>query len=476
MMKAAVRRTKIVCTIGPASSQPEILRQLIEAGMDIARINLSHGSENEHLQNIQNIRRISEETGKKISLMFDLSGPKIRVGEIAAGEVLLKEGAEFILTTQPTKGNEKQVFVNYENLPQDVFSGSMILLDDGLLQLQVIETTDKEVKCKVLAGGRLSSNKGVNLPDVTTRLPAITKKDIADLDFALKSKADWIAMSFVRSASDVRQLKDLIGQVGYSTPVIAKIEKHEAVKNINEIIDASDGIMIARGDLGVEMSAEEVPIIQKEIISKTIRAGKPVITATQMLESMVHSPRPTRAEASDVANAIYDGTDAVMLSAETATGSYPIEAVKIMASIAEKTESAISYADQLIHKSNWVRGNTTDAISFAACELANDLKAKAIIVSTQSGNTARRVSKYRPPVPIIAVSPDAKIVKQLKLSWGVMPVEVAPSRDIDDMFNKAVEAALETGLVEKGDHVVITAGVLVNVPGTTNLVKVHRVQ
>lgn len=470
-----MRRTKIVCTIGPGSSQPDILRQLIEAGMDVARINLSHGSGSQHLQNIQNIRRISEEVGKKIAVMFDLSGPKIRIGEIAAGEVLLKEGAEFILTTQPIAGDDKRVSVNYENFPQDVSPGDTIFLNDGLLELQVMETSDKDVKCKILVGGKLSSGKGVNLPDTTIRASAITGKDIADLDFALKSEADWIAMSFIRSADDVRQLKGLIEQADHAVPVIAKIEKHEAVKNIDEIIDISDGIMVARGDLGVEVSTEEVPIIQKQIISKTVRAGKPVITATQMLESMIYSPRPTRAEASDVANAIYDGTDAVMLSAETATGSYPIETVKIMASIAEKTESVIGYAEQLIHKSNWVRGNTTDAISFAACELANDLKAKAIIVSTQSGNTARRVSKYRPSVPIIAVSPDSKAVKQLKLSWGVVPVQVASSKDIDDMFNKAVEAGLQTGLVERGGQVVITAGVLVNVPGTTNLIKVHRV-
>jgi pyruvate kinase len=470
-----MRRTKIVCTIGPASSQPGILRQLIEAGMDVARINLSHGSDSQHLRNIRNVRQISEEIGKKVAVMFDFSGPKIRIGEIAAGEIFLEEGAEFVLSTEPVSGDNKQVFVNYKNLPQDVFPGSTILLDDGLLQLQVIEAEGTRVKCKVVAGGKLSSGKGVNVSDATIRTPAITEKDITDLDFAIKSEVDWIAMSFVRTAQDIEQLKALIAQAGYSIPVIAKIEKHEAVKNIDEIINVSNGIMVARGDLGVEMSAEEVPIIQKQIISRAVRAGKPVITATQMLESMIYSPRPTRAEASDVANAIYDGTDAVMLSAETAAGKYPVEAVKIMATIAEKTESAVNYADQLIHKSNWVRGNTTDAISFAACELVHDLKAKAIIVSTQSGNTARRVSKYRPTAPIIAVSPDLKVIKQLQLSWGVVPVQVIPGTNIDDMFTKAVEAGLKTGLVEKGEQVVITAGVLVNVPGTTNLIKVHKV-
>ncbi|HAW60570.1 MAG TPA: pyruvate kinase [Actinobacteria bacterium] len=471
-----MRRTKVVCTLGPASREPGILRELMLAGMDVARLNFSHGTRKEKAEDIDNLRRLSAELERPLAILADLQGPRIRVGDISGGEVILEEGAGFTLTTRPIEGNREVASVSFAELPGDVSPGDNILIDSGLLKLRVEGVRGSDILCRVVVGGRLRAHRGMNLPDVSLSMDSITEKDEEDLKFALTRGVDWVAMSFVRSAADVARLKKLVAEEGSPTLIVAKVERRGAVENIDEILEVADGVMVARGDLGVEMSAEEVPLIQKRVIGKAMKSGKPVITATQMLESMLASPRPTRAEASDVANAIFDGTDALMLSGETAVGSYPVEAVRTMATIAEKTESFIDYAGQLIHKSDWVKGDVSDAISFAACELAADLGVGFIVTATQSGSTARRVSRYRPPAGIVAVSPEDGTVRQLTLSWGVIPLLVPPSKDISEVFDGGVKAVQGRGLVTKGDRVVITAGVLVNVPGTTDIIKVQEVE
>ncbi len=470
-----MRRTKIVCTIGPASEKLEVLKELIEAGMNVARLNFSHGNHEGHARNIFNLRKISADLNLPLGIIGDLSGPKLRVGEIAGDGIVLEAGQDFTLTTCILRGNKDRVSVNFSELTNDVSLEDTVLLDDGLIELKVKKVDKDDILCEVINGGKLSSHKGINLPNISVSVDSITEKDIGDLKFGLEQGVDWVAMSFVRSPDDIRDLKLLMCDFGKEAPVIAKIEKHEAAKKMDEIIDVADGIMVARGDLGVEMSPEDVPLIQKCLIGKAMKEGKPVIIATQMLSSMIDNLRPTRAEVSDVANAIFDGTDAVMLSGETAVGSYPVESVKMMARVIEKTEASIDYAGKLGSKRKWAQKNFTDAISFAACDLASVLKAKVIVTSTQSGSTARRVSKYRSAEQIAAVTPEDKVVNQLTLSWGVVPLHVAPSRDTDDMFDKAVGKVTGAGLAEKGDVVVVTAGVIVNVPGTTNLIKVHKV-
>jgi len=470
-----MRRTKIVCTIGPASEKPEVLKELIEAGMNVARLNFSHGNHEGHAGNIFNLRKISADLNLPLGIIGDLSGPKLRVGEIAGDGIVLEAGQDFTLTTRILRGDKDRVSVNFPELANDMSLGDTIFLDDGLIELKVKKVDKDDILCEVINGGKLSSHKGINLPNISVSVDSITKKDIEDLKFGLEQGIDWVAMSFVRSPDDIRDLKLLMCDFGKEVPVIAKIEKHEAAKKMDEIIDVADGIMVARGDLGVEMPPEDVPLIQKRLIDKAMREGKPVIIATQMLSSMIDNLRPTRAEVSDVANAIFDGTDAVMLSGETAVGNYPVESVKMMTRVIEKTEASIDYAGKLGSKRKWAQKNFTDAISFAACDLASALKAKVIVTSTQSGSTARRVSKYRSAEQIAAVTPEDKVVNQLTLSWGVVPLRVAPSRDTDDMFKKAVGKVTGVGLAKKGDVVVVTAGVIVNVPGTTNLIKVHKV-
>ena len=470
-----MRSTKIICTIGPKSKDRPVLSKMLSAGMDVARINFSHGSHEEHREIIRSVREASKDAGKRVAILADLSGPKIRTGELVKGLSELKEGDVFSLLTQPVLGSEKEVYVNYQNLAQEVIKGDTILLADGQIELRVESVERDKVVCRVIVGGRLTAHQGVNLPGKELSLSPITEKDKDDMRLAINQDVDWIAMSFVSKPEDIFSLRKLIQEGGSAIPVIAKIERREAAWNIEQILGATDAVMVARGDLGVEMATEEVPIIQKKIIAAAMRKGKPVITATQMLESMVQAPRPTRAEASDVANAIFDGTDALMLSAETAVGKYPVETVRVMSSIAERTEKNIDYAGLLAAKAGWVAGNVTDAISYAACELATDIGAKAIVTATQTGNTARRVSKYRPPVPIIALGSDPAVVGQLSLSWGVFPFEVSPSRNVDEILVKAVEVAVTQGFVSKGDRIVITAGALVNVPGTTNLIKVEEI-
>jgi len=478
-----MRRTKIVCTLGPASQSEETLREMIRAGMDVVRINFSHGDYETHARQIALVRRLAQEEGRVLAIMGDLQGPKLRLGEMAA-PVTLRQGADFSLTTRPIPGDAREVNFPHPEVMEDVRPGDRVLLDDGLLELEVLETTPTDIRCRVITGGPLASHKGVSLPGARLSLPSLTEKDRADATFAIQQGVDYLALSFVRRAEDVLQLRDWLGQHHASIPIIAKIEKREAVEVFAEILEVSDGAMVARGDLGVEVPAEEVPVYQKRIIRLANEVGKPVITATQMLNSMIDNPRPTRAEASDVANAILDGTDAVMLSGETAVGKYPVEAVRVMASIALSAERILPFDrfrtppyQEEAHKAAPGRSVTpTSAISQATCEIALELSAKAIICSTVSGYTARMVAKHRPGTPIIAVTPGLETQRRLALVWGVYPLLVSEFAHTDQMIETAVQAALDEGLVARGDTVLITAGVPVGGPGRTNMLKVHVVE
>jgi pyruvate kinase len=475
-------RTKIVCTIGPASRDPEMLRQLIRAGMDVARLNFSHGDQPTHAENIERIRAAAEEVGKPVAILADLQGPKLRVGTMDGEGVQLVEDTEVTLTTEDVIGRGPEALpVQNKVLPRLVRPGDRILLDDGLMELRVLSTGEAQIRCQVVAGGLLKSNKGVNLPRAPLDIPAVTTKDRKDLAFALDQGVDWIALSFVRAADEVVGLKQLIrllSPTGEPAPVVAKIEKPEALSKIDGIIAAADAIMVARGDLGIELSAEEVPLAQKQIIEKCNRDGVPVITATQMLESMIHNPRPTRAEASDVANAILDGTDALMLSGETSIGAHPVKALRTMVRIAEEVEGHKSevFACPLLVPGALHAPTVADAVSHAARETAQDLNAAAIIAPTASGYTARLMSRYRPESPIVAVAPSPAVQRQLMLYWGVIPLLAPRTDNTDEMTAHAVEAAKAHGLVKSGDTVVITAGSAGTAPGTTNLMKVHVVE
>lgn len=471
-----MRRTKIVCTIGPASDSVEMIKKLLEAGMNVARLNFSHGTQEEHRRRIAAIRTAAREAGRNVAVMLDTKGPEIRLGVLKEEPVLLQEGEELTLTTADIQGDRQRMPVNYPGLPGDVREGDTILLADGLIALTVLSVSGTEIKCRVENGGELTSRKGVNVPGVVVNLPAITEKDIQDIKFGIEQRLDFIAASFVRKAADVLAIRQILEEAGADIDIIAKIENREAVNNLDEIIKVTDGVMVARGDLGVEIPAEEVPLVQKAIIERCNRAGKPVVTATQMLESMIQNPRPTRAEASDVANAIFDGTDAVMLSGETAAGKYPVEAVETMARIAQRAEAALSY-EEMLGKKRMVspQRTVTDAISYATCATAQDLGAAAIISSTESGHTAKMVSKYRPRAPIIAVTPHARVMRKLALTWGVQPLLAGVRKNTDEMMTAAIEVSLSAGLIKGGDLVVITAGVPVGVHGTTNLIRVHTV-
>ncbi|MCL6473138.1 MAG: pyruvate kinase [Firmicutes bacterium] len=469
-----MRHAKIVCTIGPVSQDIGVMRKLHSAGMDVVRLNMAHGEQSEHKLTIDNARILEKETGKPVAILMDLAGPKIRVGDMEKGEAVLNEGDDFTITTEPVLGTNKIASINYPDLSKDVRPGNTILIDEGLIVLEVTRVQGQNVHTKVIEGGPLASRRGVHLPGVRVSISPLSDKDREDLAFGLENGIDWVGLSFVRNAADVKMLEELILEAGGRAKIIAKIEKQEAVEDIDNIIEVADGIMVARGDLGIEMPTEEVPLVQKLIINKCMVAGKPVITATQMLDSMIRNPRPTRAEVSDVANAVLDGTDALMLSGETAMGRFPIESVNMMARAIIAAESNLTYC---IDRGAGIRHrlSTTEAISKATCEIASSLQATAIITSTQSGSTARQVAKHRPSQPIIAISPNKEVVRQLQLVWGVIPMLAGPSINVDNMFDIAVEVPLKAGLIEKGDRVVITAGVLVNVPGTTNLIKVHRV-
>lgn len=468
-------RTKIVCTIGPASEAVETLAALIQEGMNVARLNFSHGTHEEHAQRLANVRKAAEQTGRPIGAMLDTKGPEIRLGLLKESPVTLKQGQEFVLTTEQIEGDSTRASVSYLELPRDVRPGSNIRINDGLVGLTVKRIEGPEIYCEVVNGGEIGSRKGVNVPGVVVNLPAITEKDISDILFAVKNNMDFIAASFVRKAADVLAIRRVLEENGADLEIIAKIESHEGVENIDEILRVADGIMVARGDLGVEIPTEEVPLVQKMIIEKCNRAGKPVVTATQMLESMVRNARPTRAEASDVANAIFDGSDAIMLSGETAAGQYPVEAVRTMSSIAGRTEKALRYEEILGKKGFAPQRTVTDAISHATVSTALDLGASAVITSTKSGYTARMVSKYRPKAPVVAVTPKEDTLRKLQLVWGVQSLLVDETKGTDEMIDAAVQASLDSGLIKAGDLVVITAGVPVGVPGTTNLLKVHVV-
>lgn len=467
-----MRRTKIVCTIGPATEEIPIIKELIRAGMDAARINFSHGDPISHQKKIDNLKAARDEMGALIPLILDTKGPEIRLKTFENGSVQLKKDAFFTLTTKDVIGNESRVSVSYKNMPQDLEVGKRVLLDDGLIELLIMELTETDIVCKALNGGEISDNKGVNVPDVHLRMPSMTEKDKADLKFAVESGFDYVAASFVRSADDVIEIRDvLIENGGAHIKIIAKIENREGVENIDEILREADGIMVARGDLGVEMPPEEVPQVQKMLIKKASKNGKPVITATQMLESMIENPRPTRAEASDVANSIYDSSDAVMLSGETAKGKYPIEAVEMMAKIALKSEADISYDKRLGNVP--VRSTTIpNAVGHAAASLALYLNTACIATVTHSGFTPRLVARFRPICPIIVCTANESVARQMNLIWGCKPVFNDQAENNNDEFNVAMNAAKKTGLAQTGDMVVMTMGIPVGVSGSTNTLRV----
>jgi pyruvate kinase len=463
--------TKIVCTLGPASDSPEVIRDLIRNGMSVARLNFSHGSRQDHREKILFLREAAAELKQPVAVLQDLAGPKIRVGMIPEPGIRLEPGQTFVLTGRPGEGTPERVSLSYPDLPREVNRGDRILLADGVMELVVRGIRDADILCEVVTGGVLQSHKGINLPTGTIKAPSLTDKDREDLEFGLENGVDYIALSFVRDAEDIRKTKEIIRRKGSLTPLIAKIEKHEAVDHIDEILDAADGIMVARGDLGVETPLEEIPYIQKMLIRKANLDGKPVITATQMLRSMVDSPRPTRAEATDVANAVLDGTDAVMLSEETAVGSYPVGAVQFMSRIVGSAEEHYPHDKSL---GLVPRQDISESVAHASCVLADHLDAAAIVAPTRSGLTARHISRFRPARPIIALSPDLDTVRRLSLCWGCFPRHVADPKDTDDMIDRAALSALDSGLVSKGDLVVITAGHPVWVAGTTNMVRVKR--
>ncbi len=439
--------------------------------MDVVRLNFSHGTQKEHGQVIQRVRRLARQLGKNVAVLQDLGGPKIRIGKIKNDGVILKPENQFTLTTREVWGTEREVSVTYSDLPRHVKPQDTLLLADGAVELAVVGTTSTDIRCRVINGGMLTSHKGVNLPATTLPVQAFTPKDRRDLNFGIDKGIDLVAISFVRQASDVLPVKEIMHQRKVSIPIIAKIEKHEALEQVDQILDAVEGVMVARGDLGIETPLERVPMVQKMLIRKAIRLGKPVITATQMLRSMVDSPRPTRAEAADIANAIFDGTDALMLSEETASGNYPVESVRIMARIAEATEQEFPY-DAFQQRETFTQEQVPDAVSLGACFLARQVNAKAIITPTESGLTARLVSRHKPPHPIIALSPNQGTIRSLALSWGVIPFLVSKFRSTDDMLSKATEAAKKTGLVRPGDRIVLTAGLPIGVPGNTNMIKI----
>lgn len=505
-------RVKIVCTIGPSSTDPEILAQLIDAGMNVARINMSHGDHEFHARNIHTIREIAQERNRPVAILVDLQGPKLRVGEMQPGGVPLAAGEELILTTDEIIGEPGRVPIQNQEVPASIVrdrletaergvdsSHERILLDDGLLELEVIDATETTVRTRVIVGGILEDRKGMNLPQTKLTVPSMTEKDGVDVDFALEHQADWIALSFVRTGADVQALRKVVqsrAPLGRVTPIISKIEKPEAVENIEEIIEASDGLMVARGDLGIETSPEAVPMIQKMIIARCIDTDKPVITATQMLDSMIRNPRPTRAEASDVANAVLDGSDAIMLSGETAAGSYPVQSVQTMANIALEAERVRSVTqphyrpsqravDGFFGTSNddpdgeknpgGETPSVAEAVSQATVATAQNVGAAAIIAPTARGATAKKLARYRPSVPIIAVTPSHLVYRQLALYWGVFPLMGQRMNTIDEMLEDAVRIALSAGFVQQGDVTVVTGGVVGGVPGETNLMTVRRI-
>ena len=463
-----IKKTKIVCTLGPASENEETLRELIKNGLNVCRLNFSHGSHEEHKGRMDLVKKLREELNMPTAILLDTKGPEIRTGKFDVPEVFLEKGQTFTITMKDVIGDKERCTVSYKGLANDVKPGDTILIDDGLVGLTVKEVNNDDIVCEVQNSGIVKNHKGVNVPGVKVNLPAITEKDRSDIEFGIEQGIDFIAASFVRKVSDVLAIREILEENNAEhIKIISKIENQEGVENLDEIIEVSDGIMVARGDLGVEIPTEEIPVVQKLMIKKCNEAGKPVITATQMLDSMIRNPRPTRAEVTDVANAIYDGTDAIMLSGETAAGKYPVEAVKTMATIAKRAEETMRNRRDKINKSK----NVTDAISYATCTTAMDLEAKAILSSTASGHTARMVSKFRPDCPIVATTSNESVRRQLALTWGVLPLMREKSANIDQVIVNSIEAAKTSNYVSKDDVVVITAGG----GETTNLIKVETV-
>lgn len=471
-----MKKTKIVATIGPTSESEEILEKLFEAGVNVCRLNFSHGDHEEHQKRIDTIKRVRERMNLPIALMLDTKGPEIRLKNFKEGVVDIKQGQDFTLTTKDILGDETIVGISYEGLPHDLDIGGRVLIDDGLVEFRVKELTDTDILMEALNDGVLKNHKGVNVPNVRISLPALTEKDIDDIIFGVKNDMDFIAPSFIRKASDVNDIRRILeDNGGIKIDIISKIENQEGVDNIDEIINVSDGIMVARGDLGVEVPTEIIPLIQKDLIRKCNLAGKPVITATQMLDSMMRNPRPTRAEVTDIANAIIDGSSAIMLSGETAAGKYPLEAVQMMYSIAINTENSLDYKEILKLRSLKNEISTTNAISKATVNTASDLGAKAIITATSSGYTSKAISKFRPKAPIIAATTSEKVMRKMALEWGVYPVLAPLSKSTDEVIDLSIKATIDAGYADEGDLVVITAGIPVGLSGTTNMIKVHTI-
>jgi pyruvate kinase len=470
------RRTKIVCTIGPATSSTAMIERLIRAGMNVARLNLAHGTPSEHTRYVQTVRKLSQRLHVYVAILIDLPGPKYRTGKLKGGQAILKRGAQLVFTTQQIEGDPARVSVNLPSFPSDVKLGDVILLADGEMQAKVLQIDGSEVRCRVTVGGILTEERGLVVPGMHISGPFITNALLEDLVFALSQKPDYLALSFVNGPQDIVGVRRLVREKGAEIPIIAKIERATAVHNFDGILVAADGIMVARGDLGVEIPLEKVPMVQKEIIKKCNRAGKPVITATEMLESMVKAIRPSRAETTDVANAIFDGTDATMLSEETSIGEHPLQTVRVMDRIARETEKKLPYELALAEKRTWSEQGTEELISYSACVTAHSLGARAIIAFTESGSTAGRVSKYRPQTAILAITPEEAICRRLMLYWGVQSVQVATPSSISGLFNEASALSKQLGLTKTGDLVVITGGIPIGIAGTTNMLKVETIE
>jgi len=469
-----MKNTKIICTIGPASQNPETIKKLILAGMNVARLNFSHGSYEEQANKFHMIQDVSGELGIPVAILQDTKGPEIRLRDFENGKEELKAGQKFTLTTEEIVGTNEKVSITYKQLPNDVEEGMAILLDDGLIELKVDKVTATDIECTVINGGFVSNKKGVNVPGAELSMPFISDVDREDILFGIKMGFDFLACSFVRSKADILEVRKILDENNAKTKVIAKIENMQGIRNLSEILEVSDGIMVARGDMGVEIPLEEVPVIQKKMIKKAIATGKQVITATQMLESMTKNPRPTRAETTDVANAIYDGTTAIMLSGETASGQYPVEAVETMTKIAQRTELDIDYINRF-QRQEMHGVDVTNAISHATCTTAMDLKAAAIITVTMSGFTAEMIARYKPNCPIIACSVDERVCRQVNMLWGVRPLLIDKKETAEELFKEGVRKAEEAGYVKKGDIVVITAGVPLGISGKTNMIRVVEV-
>lgn len=472
-----IRKTKIVCTLGPAVDDENILRQMILEGMNIARFNMSHGNHEEHGARLAMLKRLREDLKVPVAALLDTKGPEIRLGDFEQKQVVLKQGQLFTLTTSEILGNKESAYITYAGLPYDVTPGNRILIDDGLVEMEVESVVGEEIRCLVKNTGVISARKGVNVPGVSLSLPFINEKDYNDLRFAVEQGFDFVAASFTRTVEDMREIKHILKELGgEKIKIIAKIENSQGVENLDEILSLADGVMVARGDMGVEIPLEEVPVIQKEIIGKVYGAGKQVITATQMLDSMMQYPRPTRAEANDVANAVYDGTSAIMLSGETASGKYPLECIRTMVRIAGRTEQDIDYRKRFLQNKLPTEGSITNAISKATVNAAMELNARAIVTVTESGRTAYMISRYRPFCPVIACTPKEQTYRQLALSWGIIPLLIDEKEDLDELFEEAIQAVVKASHAKEGDVLVLTAGVPIGTFGTTNLLKVHSIE